>query len=306
VTLNSQGDDSQVFTGLDNGTAYTITVVAITSVNSSTLEGDTATVTEIPARVPDPVAGSYVPTSGTTGIVSWSPPVSDGGAPVIEYRIRLTSGGATVFDDTVGAGVFSTAVTGLTRGQSYDVTMTVTNAVGSSDDITDMRQPDRPAPPVITAAVPVTMDDSTGFEVTWTAPADNGATITGYVVTATRLSAVRSASPGSVSLSLVGAAAADDTQFTCSSSTTECVMFAPGSVRDYAFVVVADNLAGTSPESTPFIVVDPTPPTPVGPAAPQGVRAWAMNAAAMVTWTPPTSAGSFPVSTYKLRPLRVG
>lgn len=256
-------DDSYVFTGLDNGTAYVITVVAITSVNATPLEGNTASVSEIPARQPDPVPGTYQATSGTTGIVSWSPPVSDGGSPVIEYRIRLSTGGSTVFDDTVGAGVFSIQVGGLTRGASYDVTMTVTNDVGSSDDTDSMRQPDRPAPPVITNAAPVSVDDSTGFEVTWTAPADNGAPITGYLLTATKRSALGGAS---VRVS-ASAATADDTQFTCTSATTSCIVFAPGTVRDYSFVVAADNLAGQGGVSAPFVEPDPTPPGP-GPTPP--------------------------------------
>jgi len=300
ATLNAQSDDSYVFTGLDNGTAYQISVVAITSANSSAITGNTAIVTEIPARVPDPVVASFTPTSGTSATVSWPAPVSDGGSPVTAYNVTVTGQGGP-FTCIALPPARACQVSGLTRGAAYAVAVEVVNGVGSSaDPATDVRQPDRPAAPVITAAVPVTVDDSTGFEVTWTAPADNGAAITGYVVTATRLSAVRSAPSRLVSLSLVGAAASDDTQFTCTSSTTECVMFAPGSVRDYAFVVVADNLAGVSPESAPFVVPDPNPPVPVGPSSPRGVRAWAMNAAAMVTWTPPSSAGSFAVSTYKI------
>lgn len=253
-TLGSQSDDSYTFTGLTNGVPYVITIVAITQANSAAMEGNTATVTEIPARAPDAVMGMYVPTSGTTGIVSWSPPVSDGGSPVVEYRVELTSGGTTVVALTLGAGVFSTPVTGLTRGTTYAVRMTVVNAVGPTDVTHNSTQPNVPTAPVITNATPVTVDDSRGFEVTWTAPADNGAPITGYQVTATKRSAMSGLS--------VRAASVDDTQFTCTSSTTECVMFAPGSVRDYAFVVVADNLAGLSDPSAPFVVPDPTPPGP--------------------------------------------
>lgn len=257
VTLTSQSDASHIFTGLTNGTAYTITVVSYTTVNATQLTGNTSLVTEIPARVPDRVVGSYVPTSGTSGVVSWSPPVSDGGSAVTRYRIRMSLGGVTVFDDTAGPSVLFRVVTGLTRGVTYAVTMTVANAVGSSDDTRNATQPNVPAAPSITAVAPATVDDSSGFKVTWTVPADNGAPITGYQVTATRL-AVRS-----TSLSAPRAS----TTYVCTSSTNTCMIFAPGSVRDYSYVVNADNLAGVGPDSAPFVVPDPTPPGP-GPVPP--------------------------------------
>jgi hypothetical protein len=295
ATLGDQSDDSYVFTGLDNGTAYAITVAAITTANSSAITGNTAIVSEIPARAPDPVVASFTPTSGTTATVSWPAPVSDGGSPVTDYNVTVSGEGGP-FTCTATPPARSCDVSGLIRGAEYEVEVEVVNGVGSSTDPpTPARQPNVPSAPVITDALTVTVDDSAAFEVMWTAPADNGAPITGYQVTATLLSAM-----GPSAASALNVASTDDTQFTCTSSSTECVMFAPGSIRNYMFVVVADNLAGTSAASAPFVVPNPNPPTPVAPSAPQGVRAWAMNAAAMVTWTPPASSGSFPISTYRV------
>ena len=291
-TLTLQSDDSYLFTGLDNGTAYVITVVAITTANNSALTGNTAIVSEVPARAPDPVEATFTPTSGTTATVSWPAPTSDGGSPVTVYNVTVTGEGGS-FTCSAIPPARSCDVSGLTRGAAYAVEVEVVNAVGSSTDpATDVRQPNVPSAPVINAAAPVSVDDSVMFEVTWSAPADNGAPITGYQITATRLSALSPAG--------LGVTSADDTQFTCTSATTSCMVLAPGSVRDYAFVAVADNLAGTSPASVPFVVPDPTPPTPIAPSAPLGVRAWAMTKAAMVMWSTPTSAGSFPVTTYRV------
>ncbi|MGA1570199.1 MAG: fibronectin type III domain-containing protein, partial [Ilumatobacteraceae bacterium] len=151
ATLNTQSDDSYVFAGLDNGTAYQISVVAITSANSSAITGNTAIVTEIPARAPDPVVASFTPTSGTTATVSWPAPVSDGGSPVTAYNVTVTGDGGP-FTCTALPPARACQVSGLTRGAAYAVAVEVVNGVGSSTDpATDVRQPDRPAAPVITA-----------------------------------------------------------------------------------------------------------------------------------------------------------
>jgi hypothetical protein len=258
-TLGAQSDDSYTFTGLTNGVPYVITVVALTTANATPLTGNTAIVSEVPARAPDAVTGTYSATSGTTGVVSWPAPVSDGGSPVTSYTVTMTGTGGP-FTCSATPPAMNCAVTGLTRGAAYSIEVSVHNAVGASTDPpVPVTQPNVPAAPVIMTVAPMTVDDSTWFEVTWSVPASNGAPITGYVVTATKRSAM-----GGM---FVRAASADDTQFTCTSSTTECVMLAPGSVRDYAFVVVADNLAGVSAPSAPFVVPDPTPPGP-GPVPP--------------------------------------
>jgi hypothetical protein len=61
------------------------------------------------------------------------------------------------------------------------------------------------------------------------------------------------------------------------------------------------NYVGNS-SSTPLTGngTDPTPPTPIPPSAPGSVTAAAADASAAVTWTAPTSPGSYPVTTYQV------
>jgi len=69
-----------------------------------------------------------------------------------------------------------------------------------------------------------------------------------------------------------------------------------------------DSIALTSPGSSNLFVgwlnrpATPTPPTPVTfpPGAPTAVTGLPENAQVMVSWTPPSSSGSFPISTYQV------
>jgi len=135
-----------------------------------------------------------------------------------------------------------------------------------------------------------------GFQVSWEGPSDDGgAAITGYTATAVLRSALEPRSR------LVRAA--DDTLFTCSSDTASCFMPAPGTIYDYAFTVIAGNMAGVSEPSEAFEPVKPVvPPNPspgTPPSPPGNVRAVPGDGEVTVSWTPPTQVGDYPVSDYE-------
>src|SRR5690348_4605003 len=72
------------------------------------------------------------PTGGTAvardrgALVSWTPPSSDGGAPVTGYLVTASPGGGTVRT----AAVTSFLVGGLTDGRAYTFTVAAVNASG--------------------------------------------------------------------------------------------------------------------------------------------------------------------------------
>ena len=130
-SLTGQTDDSLVITGLINGASYSIKVVAITTANSTELVGNTAIVFEYAATVPSAptsVVGMKW-TSDSSALISWSPPLSDGGRPVSAYAVTTSAGvGCTpspATDDTC-------IVTGLPLGATISVSVRATNAVGTS------------------------------------------------------------------------------------------------------------------------------------------------------------------------------
>ena len=169
--------------GLENGIAYTFTVVAINGVGSSEASARSAAVTPTAAatapgspREVRAVAGDGVAT------VSWSGPSSDGGSAVTAYTVTASPGGRVV---TVAGTVTQAEVEGLQNGIAYTFTVVAANdigtssASGSSESVTPAGAPGRPAKPL----VKVKRDK---LVVKWTTPENNGSPISGYVVSVSK------------------------------------------------------------------------------------------------------------------------
>jgi hypothetical protein len=113
--------------GLTNGTAYTFDVRAVNAAGTGAASPRSAAVT--PRTLPGaPTIGA--PTAGTgSATVRWTPPASDGGAPVTGYGIRVYAGGIVVHavDAPVGT---SFEVTGLTDGTAHEFDVHAVTAAG--------------------------------------------------------------------------------------------------------------------------------------------------------------------------------
>ena len=95
---------------------------------------------------------SVVATPGNgTATISWSAPTETGNSPIVSYTASAVAS-ASDPTCTVSTGT-SCTITGLTNGTSYDVTVTATNAAGTS------------APSRVVTVVPHVNLASTGFDV---------------------------------------------------------------------------------------------------------------------------------------------
>ena len=141
-----------------------------------------ATPTVVPPTAPGaPDTPTITPGAGEL-TVTWTAPEDDGGAPITGYLIEYsTDGGETWVPWPHTTTATTTVIGGLTGGRDHQVRVTATNTAGGGEPsptataAPTSAPPDRPATPTITPG-PGTLT------VTWTAPHNNGAPITGYLI----------------------------------------------------------------------------------------------------------------------------
>ncbi len=266
--------------GLTNGTGYTFTVKATNPIGVSVASTASAVVT------PRTVPGAPTGVTGTRGsesvALSWTAPVSNGGAPILGYRIEARPvGGAwsvAVADTTSAAR--SRTVTGLINGTPYEFQVAAINAAGTgtySPASTSVTPDAAPNPPTGVTGIP----GNTEVVVSWTAPAPNGGSaVTGYTVTTT---------PGGKTC-------------TATSPTTSCVVSGLNNGTTYTFTVKATNPIGTSAAST---ASPPVTPRTV-PGAPTGVSGTRGNESVALVWTTPLANGGAPILGYRIEARPVG
>ena len=282
---SSHGGESCTTTGalgctvsnLTNGDSYTFTVTATSDAGTGAASTPSPAVT--PATVPDAPTGVGAIAGDRSVSVTWSPPGFDGGSAVTGYT-------ATATDQTNPGNPQETCqgtdpsdqctVSGLTNGDSYVVTVTATNAVGTGSAASSA--------PVVPAAVPGRPSGVTAAPgdasalVSWTAPSSNGSTITGYTVTAADQT---NSSNGSQ---------------TCQGSdpSDSCTVSGLTNGDSYTFTVTATNGAGSSAPSDPSAAVVPY----TTPDAPSDVVASPGDTTASVTWSPPDFDGGSTIMGY--------
>ncbi|NJC70004.1 fibronectin type III domain-containing protein [Planosporangium thailandense] len=220
-TVNAPATTCTV-TGLDNGTAYTFTVVATNAKGTSGPSPASSSV--VPLGVPGQVGTPTVQMGDGQAVVSWTAP-SDGGSPIIGYTVTAQPGGKTC---TVNAPTMTCTITGLDNGTAYTFTVSATNAKGSSKPSAAVGLPGQVGKPTVKATAGQAV-------VSWTAPSDNGSPIIGYTVTA---------QPGGKTC-------------TASGSATSCTITGLDSGTAYGFTVAATNAVGDSQPSLATVATIP-------------------------------------------------
>jgi len=191
------------------------------------------------ATAPDPPANVSAAGGPSSAVVSWRAP-ADNGNPISSYTVTASPGGATA---TVGGGVTTATVTGLTNGMAYTFTVAATNAIGSglpsapSNSVTPATIPDPPAGVLVTAG-------PESASVSFTPPANNGGSaVTHYTATCSSWTSSGTSSASGPGSPIVVSGLVAATGYTCT--------------------VTATNAVGDSPPSAAFnISTLPLPPAP--------------------------------------------
>jgi hypothetical protein len=268
-----------------NGVSYIFRVAAVNAAGVGPYSANSAAVT--PYGIPStPAAPTCISGNGQVTL-NWTPPANNGSA-ITDYAIqRKLNGQADTLYQNVIDGV-STAntytVTGLTNGAGYIFRIAAINARGASlwsagsAFVTPSTVPNAPTNLVATASYNAATNTAGLINLSWTAPANNGAAISDYVI----------------QRKLEGQA---DSSFatvvdTVSAATTASIASVNG--VSYVFRVAAKNIKGqgsysaNSNAATPSIKPAICPP----PICTKGFSQVTLN------WSPPSSNGGATITNY--------
>ncbi|XP_037976773.2 fibronectin type-III domain-containing protein 3a isoform X1 [Plutella xylostella] len=173
-------DTECVLRELRPGAAYEVTVTAVNRVGPGAPSPPLA-FTAAPAPPDAPPVPSVTLESPRSARLEWTPP-NDNGAPILDYRLEMSTGAADASFAQVFAGLATSALVGdLTPFTAYFFRVCASNAAGRGawsgvrDALTERAPPAAPAPPAHEA-------EAAALRLAWAAPAAHGAAITHYLV----------------------------------------------------------------------------------------------------------------------------
>lgn len=257
--------------GLPSGTSVTFTVAAINASGASSNPPVSPPV--IPTGPPSAVLDVKVTPGVASAVISWSPPVSNGGSPITGYKVICVPDNKK--PNTAGPDARSLTVIGLKNGALTTCTVVAINAAGQSNSASFTPNPLPGVPKV------VAVRGASGIiNLSWTAkPAHVSSPITNYVVSlVSPLPApagmvipppLITATGGSVSISGL--------------TNGSAYVFSVKSVS-----IIGESLGGVS---KPVIAAG----LPDMPTSFVGTRALA---SAGLSWVAPTNTGGFPITGY--------
>ncbi len=242
--------------GLANGVATSFTVRAVNKVGVGAPSPASAPVTPLGR----PTAPRSVTGQAGNGevVVSWLAPANLGGAPISDYTVTASPGGATCST----AGALTCTVTGLTNAVPYSFTVVATNPAGKSPT-------SEASAPVIpgTPSAPTNVVAEAGklrAKITWAAPSSAGSSpITGYTVVSSPFGQ------------------------NCSTTQLTCTIDGLAEGSAYSFRVYPQNTQGVGPASVPSNEVTPWSGSGFHPVVPARI----LDSRTNTGWTGPLASG---------------
>lgn len=167
----AQTSSPVTISGLTNGTSYSIKLKAV-NLNGAGSASSAVTAITIPAT-----PTSLVATHGDQQVSVAFTAGSTGGSAITNYEYS-TDGGSTYQAFSTPQTSSPVVITGLTNGTTYSIKLKAVNAIGTSNASSSVSSKPSKIPDVPTNLSYTTGD--TQVSISFTAPSDNGATITNY------------------------------------------------------------------------------------------------------------------------------
>lgn len=269
-TAAGVANSSCTITGLMNGVAQTVTVVAAhDGGTSASSNGILRAARSAPSA---PVGVSVSMLDGALS-VTWEPPVDNGGVIISGFTVTATPNLAGAAGSTCvpqSGDSRGCVVSNLSNGTAYSVTVVATNDVGSGPASVAVTGIPASVPSAPTKIMPTVTSQQIALR--WTASKDNGSPITSYRVVL---------QPGNYGCDVTDL------------SYLGCTVSGLDNGVPYSIAVYATNEAGDSPKGQ---VVGTVTPRAI-PNAPAAVSASPTNGQVIVGWVPGFDGGS-PIKQY--------
>src|SRR5216117_3787688 len=266
---------------VSNGVTYYYQVSATNAVGEGPLSNEASATPNPPATVPGAPQGLGATAGDATIALVWSPPGSDGGSPITNYKIYRgnSSGGESLFTEI--GNILAYSDTGLSNGHTYYYKVSAVNAVG--DGPLSNEASATPTAPATKPGAPRNLQATPGdgqVTLNWQPPSnDGGSPILLYTI-------YRGNSSGGESFLITVPLVTTYTDATVTNGVT------------YYYKVSATNAIGEGPKSNEASATRSAPATP--PGAPQGLSATPGDTTVSLTWSPPSSNGGPPITNYKI------
>ena len=274
---------SATLTGLKNGATYLVQVRAgNTRANDVKADGQWSPAAAMKPGLPAKPSAPTLGAGNASLSVTWTAPSANGGTLSgfkVQYKLATDSAWTSHTFTSTGS-TTTTTITGLTNDGTYNVQVAATNEHGdgpwsdSGSGTPTAQKPDAPDAPTLTVG-------DAKLTVSWTAPANNGASIIDYDA--------QYSSDGGTTWTFVEMTSAANT-----SRTYEITTLVNGT--SYQVQVRATNGKGDSPWSSSATA------TPLGkPGAPAAPALVSGNARLDVSWTAPTDNGGSAITAYRVQ-----